>query len=115
MNRFSSDTDENGARSETSYLPRLPREYYQADALVHWTLPISHRQQGWLTDIFHGHFRELMLHSAARESLLCPVYCLMPDDMHLIWAGLKRTSDQLNGVAFLRTHLKPALAPYRFQ
>src|SRR5262249_9227908 len=23
------------------YLPRLPREYYQGDAVVHWTLPIS--------------------------------------------------------------------------
>src|SRR6266498_1132167 len=23
------------------YLPRLPREYYQADAVVHWTLTIA--------------------------------------------------------------------------
>ena len=26
------------------YLPRLPREYYQGDAVVHWTLPISMAQ-----------------------------------------------------------------------
>ena len=35
------------------HLPRLPREYYQGDAMVHWTLPILDRHQGWLTDAFH--------------------------------------------------------------
>jgi hypothetical protein len=28
------------------YLPRLPREYYQGDAMVHWTLAIAHRRSG---------------------------------------------------------------------
>ena len=39
------------------YLPRLPREYYQGDAVVHWSLSISHRRQGWLDERFHGAFR----------------------------------------------------------
>ena len=97
------------------YLPRLPREFYQGDAAVHWTLPVSHRQRGWLDDTFHAAFRELLLHTAARESLFCPAYCLMPDHLHLVWMGLRLDSDQLNGMAFLRTHLKPALAPQKFQ
>jgi REP element-mobilizing transposase RayT len=97
------------------FLPRLPREYYQGDAVVHWTLPIAHREQGWLTDSFHSAFREIVLHAASRERLLCPVYCLMPDHLHFIWVGLARTTDQLRAMAFLRTHLKPALAPYDFQ
>ena len=97
------------------FLPRLPREHYQADAVVHWTLPISRRQQGWLNDRFHALFRELMLHGAAREGLLCPTYCLMPDHLHLVWMGLRLDSDQHNGMSFLRTHLKRALAPQRFQ
>lgn len=25
------------------YLPRLPREFYQGDAVVHWTMPIARR------------------------------------------------------------------------
>jgi hypothetical protein len=55
-------------RSEFShYLPRLKREFYQADAVVFWTMPIDHRQRGWLTDSFHATFRELQLHAAARE------------------------------------------------
>ncbi len=29
--------------------------------------------------------------------------------VHLIWMGLRRASDQLNAMKFLRTHLEPAL------
>ena len=97
------------------YLPRLPREYYQGDAVVHWTLPISHRRQGWLDERFHAAFRELMLHTAVREGLACPTYCLMPDHLHLVWMGLRLVTDQRNGMAFLRTHLEPKLAPGKFQ
>ena len=56
-----------------------------------------------------------MLHAAAREGLFCPTYCLMPDHLHLVWMGLRLDSDQLNGMAFLRTHLGPKLAPNCFQ
>jgi len=97
------------------YLPRLPREQYQGDAVVHWTLPISLRRKGWLDEQFHAAFREIMLHTAAREGFLCPVYCLMPDHLHLVWMGLRLDTDQLNGMSFLRTHLGPRLAPQRFQ
>ena len=44
------------------YLPRLPREYYRGDSVVHWTLPISHRRVGWLDERFHSVFRELVKH-----------------------------------------------------
>ncbi len=97
------------------YLPRLPREYYQADAVVFWTLTIFDKAKGWLTPEFHQRFRELMLHAAAREGLACPVYCLMPDHLHLVWMGLRLDSDQINGMAFLRTYLEPELAPAKFQ
>ena len=96
-------------------LPRLPREHYQADAVVFWTLTTFDRAKGWLTPAFHQRFRELMLHAAARECLVCPVYCLMPDHIHLVWMGLLLDSDQLNGMAFLRTYLEPELSPAKFQ
>jgi REP element-mobilizing transposase RayT len=101
--------------NRTFYLPRLPREHYQGDAVVFWTLTIFDKAQGWLTAAFHQRFRELMLHVAAREGLLCPIYCLMPDHLHLVWMGLRLDTDQLNGMAFLRTHLEPELSPARFQ
>ena len=96
-------------------LPRLPREYYQGDAVVHWTLSTFDRATGWLSDHLHTAFRELMLHTAERETLYCPTYCLMPDHVHLLWMGLRRDSDQINGMAFLRTHLEPLLSPAKFQ
>jgi len=39
-------------------------------------MPIAMRGAGWLNDAFHAHFREVMLHAAAREGLFCPTYCL---------------------------------------
>ena len=104
------------ARSTFShYLPRLRREFYQADAVVFWTLPVAHRARGWLSESFHAAFREMMLHAAAREGLHCPAYCLMPDHLHLVWMGLRRDSDQRNGMKFLRGRLSPCLTPARFQ
>ena len=67
------------ANPRPHHLPRLNPEFYRGDAAVHWTLTIFDRQTGWLTESLHLKFRELMLHAAARENLLCPSYCLMPD------------------------------------
>ena len=96
-------------------LPRLPREYYQGDAVVHWTMPIALRGTGWLNELFHARFREILLHAAAREGLFCPTYCLMPDHIHLVWMGLRRDTDQRNGMKFLREHVGKLLRPHRFQ
>jgi REP element-mobilizing transposase RayT len=97
------------------YLPRLRREFYQADAVVFWTMPVAHRAQGWLDDCFHSEFREMMLHAAAREGLSCPAYCLMADHVHFVWMGLRRDTDQRNGIKFLRAQLGPLLKPATFQ
>lgn len=99
----------------THYLPRLSPEFYQGDAATHWTLTVFDRGTGWLNDRIHCRFRELMLHTAVREQLFCPVYCLMPDHIHLLWIGLNRESDQRNGMSFLRTHLKSLLKPVKLQ
>ena len=97
------------------YLPRLPREHYQGDAVIHWTMTIARRGIGWLNEPFHARFREMLLHAAVREGLFCPAYCLMPDHIHLVWMGLRRDSDQRQGMKFLREHLGPGLRPHRFQ
>jgi putative transposase len=97
------------------YLPRLAREHYQGNAVIHWTMPIAQRGTGWLNESFHAQFRELMLHAAARENLFCPAYCLMPDHIHLLWMGMHRDSDQMNGMKFLREHLGAVLRPHSFQ
>ena len=94
-NQFSGD-----GTNRNFYLPRLTREHYQGDSVIHWTMPIARRGTGWLNELFHARFRELMFHAAARENLFCPAYCLMPDHIHLLWMGLWRDSDQRNGMKF---------------
>lgn len=95
--------------SHYEHLPRLERERYHAFAVVHWTMTVEDRATGWLDALFHARFREFMLHAAAREHLLCPAYCLMPDHAHLVWMGLGLKSDQLNGMKFLREQLNREL------
>ena len=97
------------------HLPRLEPEWYRGSAVVFWTHPIGRRSTGWLDAQFHAVFRELLLHAAAREHLLCPIYTLMPDHLHLVWMGVSGASDQRRATAFLRTQLKPHLAPARWQ
>jgi len=103
------------AASRSYYLPRLKPVFYQADAIVHWEMTVSHRSTGWLSQMLHCRFREIMVHTTARYALICPVYCLMPDHLHLVWMGLRPDSDQLHATSFLRTFLKHLLAPAKFQ
>jgi hypothetical protein len=37
----------------------------------------------------------------------------MPDHLHFVWMGMRRESDQLNAMKFLRTRLEPALSRHR--
>jgi putative transposase len=106
-------------RSPMHHLPRLEPEFYQGFSAVFWTITLERRATGWLTDGFHSVWRELLLHAAAREGLACPTYVLMPDHLHLVWLGLRQSSDQLKAMRFLRTHLARELAargkPGRFE
>ena len=92
-------------QQEWHHLPRLAPEFYRGFAAVHWTITLERRATGWLDDHFHLHFRELLLHAAAREGLFCPAYVLMPDHAHLLWLGLRVDTDQRNAMKFLRKHL----------
>lgn len=87
------------------HLPRLDPKFYRGFAVVQWTITLENRATGWLDEKFHWYIRELLLHSAARESLFCPVYVLMPDHVHLMWMGIRPDSDQRNAMRFLRKYL----------
>lgn len=80
--------------TKRDHLRRLPPEYYRGDAMVHWSLTIHDRKQGWLSPVFYYRFRELMTQSAFRYGFACPIFCLMPDHLHMIWMGLFDWSDQ---------------------
>lgn len=83
-------------------LRRLPPEAYCGRAYVHWSLTTQDRRKGWLNETWHATFREVLLHACARYALGCPVYCLMPDHLHLLLVGREETSDQRKAVSFFR-------------
>lgn len=91
------------------YLRRLPPEYYRGQAFVHWSMTIDGRATGWLDEETHLRFRDVQAHLLHRYRLMCPMYCLMPDHVHVFWAGLDANSDQLKAVRFLRDHFNGVL------
>jgi hypothetical protein len=94
---------------ENDYLRRLPPEYYQGQAYVHWSMTMEDRKTGWLIPIFYYKFREILTHTLFRYGLCCPVYCCMPDHLHLLWVGILDGSDQRKAVKFFRAQLNPIL------
>ena len=104
-------------RNGNDYLKRLPPEYYRGLACVSWTMTIQDRKTGWLAPLFHARFRELLTHAMFRYGICCPMYCLMPDHMHLLWLGLMQESDQRLAMRFFRKALNPVLKTtnHRFQ
>ncbi|MEO9592617.1 hypothetical protein [Rhodopirellula bahusiensis] len=98
-----------------SYLKRLSLEHYQGSALVHWNLTIQGREQGWCKPILLYKFRELLTHAAFRYEFVCPLYCLMPDHIHMLWMGLFDRSDQLLAMRYFRRQFNAALKKLRVQ
>lgn len=92
------------------HLRRLDAQAYQGLAQVHWILTIDQRKQGWLTDRFYLAFRELLTHTLSRYQICSPVFCLMPDHLHLLWIGWSEGSDQRNAMKHLRQHTNRLLA-----
>jgi putative transposase len=91
------------------WLRRLPTGFYRGIGAVHWQMTIQDRAQGWLRPEFHARFREVLLHTMARHDLVCPIYCLMPDHMHLVWMGVSHDSDQKLAAKFFREHVNALL------
>src|SRR5207245_1742516 len=91
------------------YLKRLSVEYYRGQAYVHWSMTMADRQQGWLAPIFYYKFREILTHTMFRYGLCCPIYCCMPDHLHLLWIGILDGSDQRNAAKYFRKQLNPIL------
>ena len=97
-------------KGKRNHLRRLDAQTYQGFAQVHWILTIDQRKHGWLTERFYLTFRELLTHTLARYYLCCPVFCLMPDHLHLLWIGWSEQADQRNAMKHLRQHGNRLLA-----
>ena len=95
-------------------LPRLEAAAYRGYACVHWIMTIEERQTGWLIPAFHYKFRELLTHTAFRYAISCPIYCLMPDHIHMLWIGLDDHTDQLKASKYFRKQVGKPLSRLGF-
>ena len=95
-------------------LSRLDPGFYRAQAYVHWTITIQDRKTGWLKPNFYYKFRELLTHVTFRYCITCPIFCLMPDHIHLFWIGIDDDSDQLVAMKYFRKQLKIPLTRIGF-
>ena len=93
---------------------RLEPDAYRGEAYVHWTVCINDRRTGWLTPVFYYRFRELLTHSLSRYHIVCPMYCLMPDHMHLVWIGISDQADQRLAIRHLLTSANESLGRIGF-
>jgi len=94
------------------YLRRLPTEYYRGQAYVHWSMTMEDRKTGWLIPVFYYKFREILTHTMFRFGLCCPIYCCLPDHIHLLWMGIFNGSDQRNAAKYFRRQLNPVLEKF---
>ena len=67
--------------------------------------------------MFLYRFREILTHTAFRYRVAVPIYCLMPDHLHMLWHGLATTSDQLVALRYFREQTGRSLqwVGYRWQ
>lgn len=101
-------------QDKKGHLSRLDPTAYRWQAHVHWTMTIEGRRTGWLIPAFNYKFRELLAHTAFRYSLACPIYCLMPDHIHMLWIGIDDRTDQLKASKYFRKQLNIPLSKMGF-
>lgn len=58
---------------------------------------------------FYYKYRELLTHTAFRFGLCCPIYCCMPDHIHMLWVGILKECDQRTAMRYFRRQLNPVL------
>ncbi len=97
------------SKKHHDYLKRLPPEYYCGHAHVHWSLTMEDRKTGWLIPVFYYKYREILTHTTFRFGLCSPIYCCMPDHIHMLWVGILDDCDQRKAIRYFRAQLNPVL------
>ena len=100
--------------AKREHLKRLESASYRGLAVVHWTVGIRNRRTGWLDGRMYYYFRELLTHTQFRYAIACPIFCMMPDHIHLIWMGILESTDQKVAMRHLRKRFSDSLSRIGF-
>ncbi len=106
--RFGYDQGMSKQNHPKGSLTRLARRFYQDDSLVHWTITNDPRADIPWAGALYYRYRELLTHTLFRYGIVCPIYCCMPDHIHLMWMAVGRGCDQINAMRHFRQRLKDA-------
>jgi putative transposase len=98
-----------------SRLRRLNATWYSGPAIVHWTMATQGRGDAWLSPKTYAALREVLLHMCAVYGAAVPVFCLMPDHIHLLCSGMRADCDQLRAIRFFRRHSALLLQRLKWQ
>ena len=81
---------------------RLVKEFYRGSSIVAFTLCLKNRSTIFknpdLVDIFIGFLKEI----TTKFKCKIPIYCFMPDHLHLIITGVDDEADLLKAVSFFK-------------
>lgn len=72
---------------------RLPREAYQGEIEASITVCVADRLNLFVNPEVVAAFIEMLREVAARRSCVVPVYCFMPDHLHLVLQGTSPEAD----------------------
>src|SRR5882724_2445093 len=72
---------------------RLPREAYQGQVDVAITACLHERQELFREAVVVRHFMDVLTTAATAGSCRVPIYCFMPDHLHLILHGDSPSTD----------------------
>ncbi len=97
------------------HLPRLTPESYRGHCCIHWAMTIKGRATGWLNENWRQSFISVLKNHIPSYVVCIPAYCLMPDHLHLLVAGLTNTSDQRLFIRATRREMNRLLRPLKLQ
>src|ERR1035437_2157918 len=97
------------------HLPRLLPEAYRGLCFVHWIMTVQARATGWLNVSWHQKFLTLLNKHATVYEVCIPAYCLMPEHLHVLVAGITHSSDQRLFIRALRRDINLLLRPLELQ
>src|SRR5512137_1998805 len=82
-----------GARDVRERPHRLPRWEYQGRVVVAFTLCVQDRVRLFESDETIESFVAVLADVCARRGCCVPIYCFMPDHLHVLTMGLTGSSD----------------------
>ena len=74
---------------------RLPRDCYRGRVIVAFTACVDNRHTPYLDSVIVNNFLDSLNKAATKSKCLVPIYCFMPDHVHVILQG----HDDLAGTA----------------